>query len=204
MNADLLTPIDSELERISAMSLPEVRAALDYYLGLSARGLVLAARCFRIMDEAGDDVSGYPIGRYLRRIESGHLIPELFEAFRAKPRLIDVIGRLSVHEQRRLIKPEEGVPLAVVKADGSVEEMLKRPGVLTAAQIKQVFDGDEIRNFSQQQALISEKRFEASKPVPSKIGKDAELDMDGGGLRITRRTFLTLADLKTAVRLLEK
>jgi hypothetical protein len=199
-----LPPEDADLRRrLRDMTMEQLEQGLADRIGFTARGLLEAAYYVREMEERGRDLSGLKnaLVPYLLKIAYGQLLPEVVVRFAGKPSLIAAVGSLPIPEQRRLASGEP-VRLFVWGPDGRLTDRMADPLALTPRQVRQVFASDHLREKNEQALILDERREQARLPAPEQVGK-LKLDRERQVATVGRHT-LTLADLKLAVRLLEK
>jgi hypothetical protein len=130
------------------------------------------------MVEAGDPIDhlGFPpsVLDLLADVKSGKLLPQAFDYFSSSIRLQQCISRLPISRQRAFISGES-VPLVIWK-DGKTECLRMDPRNLLLTQLSQVFDGDHVRDESQQVAWLAEQERKAR--MKKKAPQDSEPDVE--------------------------
>ncbi len=200
-----VTQLEAILETIRQMTDDQRQADIDAcFLRMSDTVVQLACHV-RYREEAGlslDDFRtwyGRDFTAFLRLVAYGSLDALAVRRFYRKPKALKAIAALPLPDQRRLA---EG---------GVVEVMLARPGMppdtiqrdpldMTSPEIEQVFDGDHIRDLSQQRAFLE---HEQRPKTPKEIVSDATIDKERGTAFMPRGHY-TKEQLRKILRALEQ
>lgn len=190
-----LTVTDKQLE---AMGEEELIAVFNVGGLATVAGVMLQSRVLKVFERKGFDVGKLKSGwlRLLRQVACGQVLPEAAQRF-----LLTIVGTyifsLPIPDQKRLASGER-VPLMLPNG----EHLLADPLEMTREQVNQVFTKGHIRSESEQRLWLEQRKAEAAKPIPERIGK-VRLDPQAGGAAIPRG-FYPLADLKKIVTNLER
>ncbi len=102
--------------QINSLSDKELNAACSEALEINARNLTRLALIVSVKESRGHDLSGLRCGmlRYLRKIASGTLLPEVVVRWAERPSVINNLGTKSIEAQREYIEskrvPSHRVP----------------------------------------------------------------------------------------------
>ncbi len=188
---------------VRAMTPAQRREELGMGFRLIAERLVRMAAVLRIMEELGEqfDPKELPYLSELRRIAYGQLLPEAFCRFVEREHVLRAVGKLTIPEQKRLASGAH-VELLVVMPNGSFDELRPDPLDLTPAQVRQVFDGDRIRDITAQRPILHQQIAGRHVKTPDRLG-DWKIDKELQKASIGNRSF-PLAELEAVVRALRK
>lgn len=177
-----LIPFTSAAQRLEAL-----RSAI----GDSVAAIQRAAEIYRQMEEARDDVSSVPahIRSMLRRINSGHLLPEV--AAKTSGVLRAKIALLPIADQERMMHSDTVISVALPGGDSAMISPMR----MTGGQINQVFGDGYIRELAEQRAVMSPEQRAAQKRGRKAGLKLVKLDREKGviefyGHTITKSTIV--------------
>lgn len=192
---------------MKAMSDAELDAALAQHLGWTAQGFLVLAHIVAEKERRGHIIDAYRCGgilHHLRKIACGQLLPEIVVLFGHNSTLITRIGNLPLTDQRR-IADGEPIPLALPTPQGDKTHRMIDTHTLASAKpevVNQVFARDHIRTIAEQAVHLDQKREEARKPIPERIGKGV-IDVERGGVKVGRY-FIPHSDIREWDRALRK
>ncbi len=194
---------DTTCAEIRDMTPEQRREELRTGFRIIAGHIVRMAAVLRVMEEKGEqfDRKELPYLNELRAIAYGQLLPEAFCRFVEREHVLRAVRRLPPTEQKRLAAGAH-VELLVVMPDGTFSELKPDPLDLTPAQVRQVFDGDHMRDITAQRPVIHQQIAERQVKTPDRVG-ELKIDKELGGVFCGRK-FIPLADLDAAVRALRK
>lgn len=175
----------------------------------TAADLVAMAQIVHEIDEEGLDPNevlavlklGPDFIGNLRLIHEKRLDAKFFTVCGHKKKLIAAMSRLSSVDSGRIVE-EKSVAVVVYDHKGNRDLRNVPLEDLNDDQIRQVFAGNHLRTEGEQHRYLDHEAKEKQEAIPSFVGvlrMDEEKDGVWHG-----RTFIPRADLKTAIRELEK
>lgn len=159
-----------EWDRLQGMDAEAIEKEIVQLCTLETETLVRMALRVRVLRDRGHDLSHLklPIMQALMLIAYGQLLPDLYARY-AGQYVCRYAMRLPIPEQQKLLEAES-IPVAVSVGENGDIDYLKAPiASMSAAQVRQVFAPDKIREPAEQMAwLRSQQRpqIEAPKPEP--------------------------------------
>lgn len=144
------------------LSAEELRVELSRQLEMTADSLVRLAVIVHELESRGDDLSEMKNGMIplLRQIAAGELLPELVVMLSGKPDSLKQATKLSVDEQRQIVKGEKPAPTPrKVCRQREQREPVQRPNITMIAEQSSPRDiadmaADLVLSSSQQQLAV--------------------------------------------------
>lgn len=149
-----------EFVRLSGLMADELMAEVRRYLTMSLEGLLGAATCVRLLMKQGADLSDLrdaPLMAHVLKIAYGQMLPGIVLRFAHKPKLISLIGALPIPQQEELARGD-GVLVAELSPDGSINHRMLPPADLSREQLSLVFGRDGLRSESAQEVILKQRR----------------------------------------------
>ena len=149
-------------EQIQALTQAQFEALFRFGLLQMTEDILNLAGAVQIADAKGFDLSFYPNPKLisdLRRVAAGSTLPGVVVKFVG--RVGDKVKLLPLQDQQRIC--DHGtVPLLVEVEPGKVETLMASVEGLQSHQMKQVFDGANLRPIEQQRTWLEEQRSQAA------------------------------------------
>lgn len=173
-------------------------------VGLVASNLKRCAWIVGELESRGEDLDRYAtcLIHFLRRIRGGQLLPQVVVRLGInKATLITKVAGLPIQDQ---LKISEGgtFPAVELAPDGSLTHRQVMLEECSDGQIKQILTPDHIRTITEQTIWLNQRAKRAGMPIPSSVGI-LELDKKLLGATVRVKGFVSLEDLKKAVKFLE-
>lgn len=181
------------------MSREELRRELLLSVTRTAAELVRLSWVVRLLEERGEDLTDLRLALVptLRLIAHGQLIPEIVVRYGHSSRLLGIARSLPIPDQKRLAEGER-VPMAVQRPDGSFDQQMADPAIMSGRQINQVFAAGRIRSVEEQVLLLHDR---PRKPARSRRESVGRITAVSDGL-IVKGTFIPKADVIAALALM--
>jgi len=183
---------------LAELSTEKLRQALISTMAKTVAQLTRLAWIVRILEERGEDLGDLKIGLvpYLRQIAYGQILPEVVMRYAERPALVKAISALPLPDQQRLAAGDR-VTLAIKAPDGSIDNRMVDPLILTGPQVARVFAKDRIRSVDEQLVLAQEDTIRKARPLMPVVGP-IRVDRKRNGL-IVGRKFVPAATVVDAM-----
>jgi hypothetical protein len=184
---------------LAALSTAELRGELSRTLELTAQHLVRLAQIVRLLEERGEDLSDLRIGllHYLRKIAHGQVLAEVVVRFAEFPALIQRVSALPLPDQQRLAGGDS-VLLAVLDADGRVDQRMVDPLRLSRDQVTLIFARDRLRDVQEQVVMMEQRKLSGGTARRALSRGPIRVDRARNGL-LVKKTFLAVGDVLAAL-----
>lgn len=167
----LANPVEARHGELSHFTTPELMERLKDAFQITAKALIEVAAIVRILEDRGEDLSSLKLGMidWFRKIAHGQVLPEVFERYRLRPRLLESVASLPIPDQERLSADDAAIPVLTFAG----EELSQRqvdPLELTPQEMKQVFTRGRLRSLSEQRGWLNDqtrKRRSAPQQEPN-------------------------------------
>ncbi len=175
--------LQKEVARILAVTDPDVLfREMREWVVLNVFQVVRLAAMLRLAEDKGweipEDIAHVPVAS-LRLIAYGQLDPSLFLALLGRPAFFRKAKALPLPDQAKIAQNE---PLRVMQNKGDYRMV---PALsMTDAEIKQVFDGDRIRNDTEQVGYLLEKEAKPSRSGIPEEGALIRTDLKRRGMMV--------------------
>lgn len=150
--------VEDRCSELATTSTPELLLRLQSAISVTVEKLLEIAAIVRVLEDRGEDLDSLKMGMidWFRRIAYGQCLPEVFERYRYKPRLLEAVAALPIPDQSKLSAPCS-LPVLVLSA-GEVSERQVDPVDMTAREIRQVFGKGRLRNLTEQRGWLEDHR----------------------------------------------
>lgn len=185
------------------MTREELRAELGASLERTATELVRLAWVVRLLEERGEDLTDLKLDLvpYLRLIAYGQLSPALVVRYGQSAPLMRAARSLPMPDQDRLAKGDR-VVLAVRKPDGSFDQQMADPALMSPRQVAQVFAAGRIRSVEEQILVLRDRPEKPAKRKRETVGR-VTITPVGDGI-IVKGTFIPKSDLVEALAIMAR
>lgn len=183
------------------MSREQLRDAMAESLGRTAAELVRLAWIVRLLEERGEDLTDLKLDLvpYLRLIAYGQLSPELVVRYGHSSGIMKVARGLPLPDQDCLARGDR-VPMAILRPDGSTDQQMADPSLMTTEQIRQVFALGRIRSIEEQVLILRDRPARKPKRRPQSVGR-VHVTTVGDGIIVEGR-FIPKADVVGALAMM--
>jgi hypothetical protein len=186
--------VDSEDARLQGMPAEELKREFVRHLGIAADSIRAAAKCVRIADERGIEITAdRSISQYylniVRKVAYNQLLPEIVSRV-VDHSTFEKVAALPLPDQQKIA---DGTPLKVatgVTDAGEVDHVLVTLDEMTPEQKRQVFGKGCIRSPEQQWQIVSTKKPEK----PLKIEATLTPQQHAKFLKETNRRRMTISE----------
>lgn len=184
-----------------SLSREQLREALAESLGRTAIELVRLAWIVRLLEERGEDLTDLKLDLIptLRLIAYGQLSPELVVRHGHSGPMMRVARGLPLPDQERLARGER-VPMAILMPNGTIDQQMADPALMTADQVRQVFAVGRMRSVEEQVLLLRDRPQRKPKRKAQAVGRVTVTPV-GDGIIVEGR-FIPKADLVAALALM--
>lgn len=138
--------------------------------------------------------------RYILDVARDRLLPEVVERWRSNPSLLNACSRISLSDQQALLDLKDGmIPIAIIDAEGKVDDRLEPLRTIQHHLIRQVFDYNRLRLTPESQAAYLRSRT----PVIAKVRRlppGVKVDRRRRLAHIDRAMDLSIDQLLTLIR----
>lgn len=179
------------VEKFSSMSTEELKDELKRHWEVGVDRIIRVSAIIRILEDRGEDLSDVRNGmlHYFRKVAFAQLLPAVIEKFVGQPLLLNRAAAMPISDQERLIADS---PLKLMSIEnGKTDHRMVEPTKLRAAEIRQIFARDHLRDEGEQVSWLREKRV-ASRVASSEVEVDTKRkELVVGGVRITLSELIT-------------
>lgn len=185
------------------MTREALRAELGASLERTAAELVRLAWVVRLLEERGEDLTDLKLDLvpHLRLIAYGQLSPALVVRYGQSGPLMRAARSLPMPDQERLAKGER-ITMAVQRPDGSFDQQMADPALMSPRQIAQVFAAGRVRSIEEQILVLRDRPDRPAKRKRETVGR-ITITPVGDGI-IVKGTFVPKSDLVEALALMAR
>lgn len=160
--------------------------SLKKELAITVERVIRIAAIVRVLESRGFDFDDLKLSMvsYLRRVASGHTLPEVVVNYQDRPLLLAKVALLAIEDQTRLLSDAK---IDVLRKDGTVVK--KGAVALNGAEQHQVFNRGRIRSVIEQREWLGQSLKPESRP------KEIRVDKRKRGLYVSGQ-FISSAQLR--------
>ncbi len=194
---------DLRSRKYSNLSDEDLKVAFARAVGNYYGSIVELAEIVRVADARGLDMSSIRLDIYpqIRKVADGAVLPEVVTMFGWKKTVYERVAALPIADQKKIVQ-DGHVPVLVIGSDGNTTTRMMNPTKMRPEQLRQVFDGERLRDEAAQAPFIDQIRLESRKPIPSQIG-DLRPDKEKDGAWLGKK-FIPRGDMEQVVKALQK